>query len=101
VARNAFYGILLSECKDVSIKGNLIEANDRSGVMVEFLHSGSENITILNNLIHFNQGYAVESYGATNLKTTDNTCRGNGTYTGEISTRDQLNISKEKKVIMH
>jgi parallel beta-helix repeat protein len=56
IARNACHGILLAECKKVLVKDNLIEANDRSGVMMEFLFRGNENVTIKNNLIHFNAG---------------------------------------------
>lgn len=94
IARNGYYGILVSESKNVLIKNNLIEANDRSGVMVEFLHSGSENVSIDHNLIHFNNSYGVESYAARNIKVNNNSYAGNGTK------REQQKISTEKFIVM-
>ncbi|MBA2761239.1 MAG: right-handed parallel beta-helix repeat-containing protein [Segetibacter sp.] len=94
VARNGYYGILISESKNVAVKGNLIEANDRSGVMAEFLHAGSENVTISNNLIHYNTGFAVECYGGKNNKVENNTYAGNG------NNINQQKVSNEKIIIM-
>jgi parallel beta-helix repeat protein len=94
IARNGYYGVLISESKNVSIKNNLIEANDRSGVMVEFLHQGSEKISINNNKIQFNNGYGVESYAARNYKINNNIYAGNG---NNIS---QQKPSNKKFIIM-
>lgn len=94
VARNGYYGVLVSESKNVSITKNLIEANDRSGVMVEFLHSGSEKIDINNNKIRFNNDYGVESYAVRNYKIDNNIYAGNG------NNQSQQKISKEKFIIM-
>lgn len=102
IARNAYYGILISECKDISVKGNLIEGNDKSGVMTEFLDQGSENITISDNLIQFNDGYGIESYSAGNMKVQNNILTGNDTYTGKINRNinDQQKMSEVRKVVM-
>lgn len=94
IARNGYYGILISESKDISIKNNLIEANDRSGVMVEFLDRGSENVTIDNNLVHFNNSYGIESYATKNIKANNNTYAGNG------KSKEQQKISTEKIIVM-
>lgn len=94
VARNGYYGILVSECNNVSVTGNLIEANDRSGVMFEFLFKGSENITITNNLIQYNNGYGVESYSASKITVLNNNYAGNG------NTDNQQKISADKFIIM-
>ncbi len=94
VARNGYYGILISESKNVSVKGNLIEANDRSGIMTEFLHQGSENVTISNNIIHYNNGYGVETYSARNSKVENNRYAGNG------NNNSQQKVSNEKFIVM-
>jgi parallel beta-helix repeat protein len=94
IARNGYYGILVSESKNVSVTGNFIEANDRSGVMAEFLNQGSENITVTNNNIQYNNGYGVESYSAKNAKVVNNTYAGNGNRT------EQQKVSTEKMIIM-
>ena len=94
VARNGWFGILITESSDVSISGNLIEANDKSGIMVEFLHRGSENITVSNNIIQFNNGFGLESYSVRKFTQSGNTLEGNGT--SEL----QLKISEEKNLII-
>jgi parallel beta-helix repeat protein len=94
VARNGYHGITISESKNVSVRNNLIEANDRNGVMAEFLFAGSENITISNNIIQFNNGYGVRAYAVTNNKMENNIYAGNG------SNAAQQNLSPEKFIIM-
>ena len=79
IARNGWHGILVSESKDVTVSGNLVEANDADGIMVQYLYNGSKNITVSNNLIHYNDGFGVISYAAKNIKSTGNTYAGNGT----------------------
>ncbi|MCW3107617.1 MAG: hypothetical protein JWQ09_2123 [Segetibacter sp.] len=94
IARNAYYGVLISESKNILVKANLIEANDRRGVITEFLHQGSENVTISNNIIQFNNGYGAETYSVKNSKVENNTYAGNG------NNRDQEKVSIEKNIIM-
>ena len=74
--------------------GNLIEGNDRSGVMFEFLYKGSENITVTNNLIQYNNGYGVESYSASKINVLNNNYAGNG------NTDIQQKISADQFIIM-
>ncbi|MGN6533375.1 MAG: right-handed parallel beta-helix repeat-containing protein [Ginsengibacter sp.] len=94
IARNGYYGLLISESKNITASSNLIEGNDRSGVMTEFLQNGSENINIRNNTIHYNNGYAVESYAAKKIQVLNNRNTGNGMKT------IQENISNNKLSIM-
>lgn len=94
IARNGYYGILVTESNGVSIKNNLIEANDRSGIMVEYLRNGSQKINVSANLIHYNNGYGVETYAARNSKIESNTYVKNGK---DIR---QENISSELKILM-
>lgn len=94
IARNAYYGLLISESENINVTGCLIEGNDRSGVMAEFLSRGSENVEISNNLIHFNNGFGIESYATKNIKTERNLLTGN-------READQQKISYSKSVIMH
>jgi parallel beta-helix repeat protein len=85
---------VVSECKNVSVTSNLIEANDRSGVMFEFLYKGSENITVTNNLIQYNNGYGVEAYSASEIDVSNNE------YEGNRAPGNQQKISEDKFIIM-
>jgi hypothetical protein len=67
----------------------LIEANDRAGVMVEFLRKGSAGVVVEQNIFQYNNGYGVESYAA-GIKATNNTSKGNGNNVA------QQKISAEK-----
>ncbi|MFT3935193.1 MAG: alginate lyase family protein [Chitinophagaceae bacterium] len=94
IARNGFYGILLEESKNITIKGNLIEGNDYSGIMAEYLFNGNENISISNNRIQFNKGYGIESYATKNVVNANNKYEGNGNMVA------QEKISTEKKMLL-
>ena len=94
IARNGYYGVLITESKNISVTNNLIEANDRSGVMAEFLQNGSQNITVSNNIIQFNNGYGVESYAVSNGKVLNNNYAGNG------NKKEQQRITAEKFIVM-
>ena len=78
-ARNGWYGILVSESKNIEVTGSLVEANDADGIMIQFLYSGCDNILINNNLIHYNDGFGIASYGAKNILSSGNKYAGNGT----------------------
>lgn len=93
IARNAHYGCLITESSDILVSGNLVEGNDKSGVMAEYLSKGSENINISDNLIHYNNGYGIESYSTKGIKTNGNTLTGN-------FQKEQQKISNEKYIIM-
>ncbi len=94
IARNGYYGILIAESKNISVTGNLVEANDRSGVMVEFLYNGSDSISVANNIIQYNAGYGVESYAVRNVKIDKNSYAGNGRAS------EQQKISNDKFILM-
>ena len=93
VSRNAWYGMLVTEGKNISINKNLIEANDRSGILLEFLYRGNSGIKIDGNLIHYNNGFGVESYASTSLVSRN-------TYAGNGNLSQQEKISAEKTLIM-
>jgi len=93
ISRNAWYGLLVSESSNISITQNLIEANDRSGVLLEFLYLGNSGIKIDGNLIHYNNGFGVESYASTSLVSRN-------TYTGNGNLSQQEKISVERILIM-
>jgi parallel beta-helix repeat protein len=94
ISRNGYYGIGIAESSNITIKGNLIEANDRSGIMAEYLFRGSENITIEKNIIQYNNGYGIESWSTKNIKLNSNSLTGNG------NASDQQKISGEKYIVM-
>lgn len=94
IARNGYYGILVAESKNIDIEGNLIEANDRSGVMVEYFYTGSDGVDISNNVIQYNNGFGVESYAAVKSKVQNNKYAGNG------NNSSQEKVSAEKVIIM-
>ncbi len=70
--------MLVTECDNVVINNNLVEANDRTGIMVEYLHKGNNKVNVSNNIVQYNNGFGVEMYAATNSKSENNTCVGNG-----------------------
>ena len=78
ISRNAWHGILVAESSDIAISKNLIEANDKSGVMLEFLFNGNSNINISNNIIHYSAGKGIESVSTKNGVFTGNKLVGNG-----------------------
>jgi len=94
IARNGYYGILLSACKNILIKDNLIEANGRSGIMVEYLQQGSQDLTVVGNLIQYNNGFGIESWAVKNGKFERNRTVGNGNHL------QQEKISSEKTILM-
>jgi parallel beta-helix repeat protein len=95
LARNAWFGMLVTECNKINISGNLVEANDRSGIMIQYLYRGSENITVSKNLIHYNKDFGVESYSGKNIKVLENKYAGNGT---DLKSDEKINA--EKYIIM-
>ena len=96
LARNAWFGALVTESKNISLSGNLIEANDRSGIMIQYLYHGSENVTVSKNLIHYNNGFGVESYAGMNIKVAENNYAGNG-----IDLKSMEKVSLDKTIIMN
>jgi parallel beta-helix repeat protein len=84
IARNGYYGILLTESDHIQINGNLIEANDRSGIMMEFLFDGNRHIEVTNNLIHYNNGIGIEAYAGQQVLLSDNDLQGNKTAPQKI-----------------
>lgn len=96
LARNAWFGMLVTESKNISLSGNLVEANDRSGIMIQYLYHGSENVTVSKNLIHYNNGFGVESHSAKNIKVSENKYAGNG-----IDLKSNEKISLDKTIIMN
>ena len=94
IARNGYYGMLITESTKISVSGNLIEGNDRSGVMVEYLYHGSEEIELKSNLIHYNNGFGLESYSARKLVSEENVFVGNGRLD------EQQKVSVDKFIIM-
>ncbi|HET7178834.1 MAG TPA: right-handed parallel beta-helix repeat-containing protein, partial [Chryseosolibacter sp.] len=92
IARNAFYGVLVSECDNVSVAGNFLEGNDHTGIMVEFLYRGSSRVSIDHNVIQYNNGYAVEARAATKCNVAGNT------YIANKSGEEK--ISSAKTIIM-
>ncbi|WP_169818749.1 NosD domain-containing protein [Niabella ginsenosidivorans] len=95
IARNGYYGVLISESEAILVRQNLIEGNDRSGVLVAFLYKGSNKVITEQNLIHYNGGYGLESYAARGSRYEKNIYEGNGT--GPL----QEKISEEKSILMY
>jgi len=91
MARNGWYGMLVSESTNISVTGNLVEANDADGIMVQHLYAGSKNITIANNLIHYNDGFGVISYAGKNIKSSGNRYAGNG---ADLKSNEKISAEK-------
>lgn len=95
IARNGYYGLLISESEDILARQNLIEGNDRSGVLIPFLYKGSDKVMLDHNLIHYNGGYGLESYAAKSSSYKDNIYEGNG------NSPLQEKITEERVVLLH
>lgn len=78
IARNGLYGLQIAESSNINASNNLIEGNDQSGIMVEFLYRGSDKIQLADNIIHYNAGYGIETYAAQMLTIKGNRYAGNG-----------------------
>jgi len=94
IARNGYYGILVTESSAVAVRDNLIEANDFSGVMAEFLSKGNEGVLVSRNRIQYNNGYGVEAYAVKGMRSVGNIYEGNG------SRPAQEKISPEKYMLL-
>jgi len=94
ISRNGYYGILVTESSAVSAQGCLIEANDFSGIMAEFLSKGNEGVQLTGNRIQYNNGYGVEAYAVKGLRSSGNVYEGNGRGPG------QEKISPEKYMLL-
>jgi parallel beta-helix repeat protein len=94
IARNGHYGILVAESENITIEGNLIEANDRSGVMMEYLDKGSSDVSVRQNRIQYNGGFGVESYAVRAGMVGGNTYEGNG------NSVKQEKLSAEKRILL-
>src|SRR5690606_10311121 len=76
IVRNAYHGVLVTESKGLNISENLIEGNDRSGIMVEYLWKGSDQVNIVSNTIHFNGNFGIESFACKRLAQKNNVLTG-------------------------
>ena len=94
IARNAWYGISMAGCEKVAIKENLVEANDRGGLLLEYLHTGNQQVNVRKNIIHYNAGYGITAYGVVNSVIQQNTYAGNG------NNKAQELISPAQQVMM-
>jgi parallel beta-helix repeat protein len=81
IARNGYFGVLIAESRNVTLQGNLVEGNDASGVMAEYLYKGNDKVIIRNNIIRYNNGYGLETYAARNSEVVNNSLEGNGNHT--------------------
>ncbi|MBC7903678.1 MAG: alginate lyase family protein [Gemmatimonadaceae bacterium] len=95
IARNAFHGLLLLETQKVSVNGNLIEGNDEAAIMLDFLFNGNSDFTAGNNLIQYNSGFALESYGSGGVSFELNAVIANGRLV------EQKKLVAEKKIVLH
>jgi len=94
ISRNGYYGVDIVESSGITVSNSLVEANDRTGVMVEYQYKGCDGVSITGNTIRYNTGYGIESYAAKNAKAGQNTCTGNGNKV------EQQKISPEKFIVM-
>lgn len=78
IARNGRDGILVAESSEVTVSGCLLEGNDRNGITLEFLHTGSSKVTVTDNRIHYNAGSGLWSSAVRGLVAGGNRFDGNG-----------------------
>jgi len=92
LVRNACHGILITESEAIQISDCLIEGNDLSGLMAEYLWKGCSDLLLEKNTIHFNGGYGIASYAAKGLTQRNNTVTGN-------RKKAQILVSKDKILV--
>ncbi len=95
IARNGWYGLLITESQQIVVQGNLLEGNDRSAVLCEFLYRGNSEIKLKDNLVQYNNGYGLETYRVKHLSSSNNT------YLGNASKDSQEKISDDPYLIMN
>ena len=91
IARNGWHGVTASDSRNLTVKGCLIEGNDACGVLIDYLSRPSEDITVTDNLIQYNNGPAVRSSAARNLSS------GGNTYVFNGRQKAQEDISPKKR----
>jgi len=96
IARNAWHGVLLSECSGIVVSENLIEGNDGCGILSEFLYKGSSNLKIRKNRIRYNNGYGVEAFAVKNLSVSGNCYDRNGKLGAQEHLCSDLTLQMEK-----
>jgi len=96
IARNAWHGVLLSECSGINISENLIEGNDGCGILSEFLYKGSSNLKIRKNRIRYNNGHGVEAFAVKNLSVSGNCYDRNGKLGEQEHLCSDLTLQMEK-----
>ena len=89
IARNADYGVRITECDGVTVTGCLVEGGDTSGILIEHLYSCCRDITVSDNRIQYNNGYGVESYAVENLILDTNSLTGNAAKDGQEHIADR------------
>ncbi|HUH33842.1 MAG TPA: right-handed parallel beta-helix repeat-containing protein, partial [Daejeonella sp.] len=95
IARNDWFGIHLAGSRDITISGCLIEANSSSAIYAEYLYDGCEQVTVRDNIIQYNNGFALESYAGKSIESSGNKY----TYNGKSS--QQENISRKKILLIN
>ena len=92
IARNGWHGIMVAESQNGSFKNCLIEGNDGCGFMGEYLYHGSKDLTVSDNVIQYNNGFAIKSYAVVDFSILRNLYRWNG------KEKQQECVSQEKKL---
>lgn len=87
IARNAWFGVLLSTSENITVTGSLIEGNSNSGIMSECLYEPCRNINVHNNIIRYNDGYGVEACAVEKINLMDNQYHLNGSFTRQENIR--------------
>lgn len=76
-ARNRLYGIRTTESENVRVAGNLVEGNDKGGIVFDVLMDGSRDVEVIENLSQNNGGYGIEVSGVIEPSVRDNITRQN------------------------
>ena len=63
MARDALYGIHVSESENVQVSANLAEGNDAGGIRFDTLLERSRNIVVRDNLVRNNGGPGLQIAG--------------------------------------
>ena len=78
ISRNSGDGVLIAESRNLRFSGNLIEANDRHGLNAEWLHAGTEGLTVTGNRIQYNTANGMKASAVKGWSASGNRMEGNG-----------------------
>nr|WKN36442.1 alginate lyase family protein [Tunicatimonas sp. TK19036] len=78
IARNGFHGFRAAESQSIQVRNNLLEGNDAHGITFTTYWEGCSNISVRDNIMHFNGRDGFYAEEGSSAETSDNEVTHNG-----------------------